>query len=141
MANVKVKIQLENGAKAPERAHKTDAGADLFAYHDAFLPKGSFCNVRTGVHIEIPNGFFGLLQSKSGLNSKSGITCRGVIDEGYSGEIVATLQNLGEDYYVNKGDKITQLILIPCLYADFVEVDEISSGDRGGEGFGSTGKN
>lgn len=138
---VQVKIKLDKGAKAPVRAHSTDAGADLFALNDAFLPKGSFVNVHTGVHIEIPKGFFGLLQSKSGLNSKKGITCRGVIDEGYTGEIVATMQNLGDDHYITKGDKITQLILIPCLYADFVEVDEIGGGERGENGFGSTGNN
>ena len=78
-----VKISLEQGAKAPMRAHPTDAGADLFANEKVVIPTNTWRNIHTGVHIEIPKGYFGLLQSKSGLNANNGITCRGVIDEGY----------------------------------------------------------
>lgn len=138
--SVQVKISLDEGAKAPKREHSTDAGADLFANEKVIIPTGTWRNVHTGVHIEIPKGYFGLLQSKSGLNSHSGITCRGVIDEGYCGEIIATIQNIGPLKVFNKGDKITQLIIVPCMYADFVEVDKINGGERGENGFGSTGK-
>lgn len=136
---LEIHTKLDEGAKLPERAHYTDAGADLFANETITIPQGEWRNIHTGVHIALPRGFFGLLQSKSGLNSKHGITCRGVIDEGYSGEIIATLQNMGEDYTVNKGDKITQLIIIPCLYTSFKLADVITSGERGNNGFGSTG--
>ena len=138
--SVQVKISLDEGAKAPKREHSTDAGADLFANEKVIIPTNTWRNVHTGVHIEIPKGYFGLLQSKSGLNSRSGITCRGVIDEGYCGEIIATIQNIGPLKVFNKGDKITQLIIVPCMYADFVEVDKIDGGERGENGFGSTGK-
>jgi len=139
MTNVQVKIKLDKGAKAPKREYPTDAGADLYANETVLLKHGHWANIHTGVHIEMPKGYFGLLQSKSGLNSKCGITCRGVIDEGYSGEIVATLQNIGRDKKIKIGDKVTQIILIPCLYADFVEVENIEEGERGENGFGHTG--
>lgn len=135
---MEIKVKLENGAKMPERAHDTDAGADLFANEDVTIPHGEWRNVKTGVHIELPHGYFGLLASKSGPNTKNGVTCRGVIDEGYSGEITAPMQNIGPDYEIKKGQKITQLIVIPCVYANFVE-GEIKSGDRGNNGLGSTG--
>lgn len=135
-----IKVRLEEGAMMPKREHLTDAGSDLYANEDVFIPKGSYRTIHTGVHVEIPHGYFGLLQSKSGLNRKYGITCRGVIDEGYTGEILAVLQNIGDDYYVRKGDKVTQLIIIPCIYPQFEVVDTITGGDRGDNGFGSTGK-
>lgn len=138
MESVKINIMLEDGAKAPERAYPTDAGADLFANEEVVIPKGEYRNIKTGVHIELPHGYFGLIASKSGLNSKHGITSRGIIDEGYSGEIMAILQNIGPDYKVKKGDKITQLLIIPCVYAEFVE-SNVSAGERGDNGFGSTG--
>lgn len=140
MENIKIKIKLDKGAKAPERAHLTDAGADIFANESLMIPSNAWRNVHTGVHIELPKGYFGLLQSKSGLNMHHGITCRGVIDEGYSGEIICAVQNIGPAYVIKKGEKITQLIIVPCLYADFDIADEIKCGDRGENGFGSTGK-
>lgn len=63
-----------------------------------------------------------------------------MIDEGYTGEILAVLQNIGDDYSVKKGDKVTQLIIIPCIYPKFEVADTITGGDRGDNGFGSTGK-
>lgn len=136
----KIKITLDKGAKAPERAYPTDAGADLFSMEDVYIPKNSYRTISTGVHIQLPHGYFGLLQSKSGLNKKRGITCRGVIDEGYTGEILATVQNIGEGYQIKKGDKITQLIILPCVYPEFETVESIQGGERGNGGFGSTGK-
>lgn len=138
MHKMNIKISLEEGAIKPHRAHDTDAGADLFSNEELVIPHGEWRNVKTGVHIELPHGFFGLIASKSGPNTKNGITCRGIIDEGYSGEIIAPMQNIGPDYEIKKGQKITQLIVIPCVYADFVE-GEVKSGDRGDKGLGSTG--
>lgn len=135
---MEIKVELEDGAKMPHRAHSTDAGADLFANEDLVIPHGEWRNVKTGVHIELPHGYFGLIASKSGPNTKNGVTCRGVIDEGYSGEIIAPMQNIGPDYEIKKGQKITQLIVLPCVYADFV-LGEVSAGDRGDKGLGSTG--
>lgn len=82
-----------------------------------------------------------MLKSKSGLNVKYGITSEGVIDVGYTGSIVVKLYNHSEiPYTVNPGDKITQLVVISCLYPDIELVDELEQTDRGENGFGSTGK-
>lgn len=138
---MQIKIKLDEGAKAPKREHATDAGADLFSNEkeNVIIPKGEWRNIHTGVHIQLDGNHFGLLASKSGPNIKHGITCRGIIDRGYTGEIIAALQNIGDDYIVKPGDKVTQLIIIPCEFADFVQVDSIEGGERGDNGFGSTG--
>lgn len=137
--NDKVKIVLEPGAKAPKREYPTDAGADIFANEDITIPHGEWRNIHTGLHIELPKGYFGLLFSKSGLNTQKGITCRGVIDVGYTGEIIAALQNIGPDIEIKKGDKVAQLIILPCIFPEFEIVDTINGGERGDNGFGSTG--
>ena len=82
-----------------------------------------------------------MLKSKSGLNVKHGITSEGVIDEGYTGPIRVKLYNHSDDYHaIERGDKITQLVILPCDYVDFDVVDDLEDSDRGDDGFGSTGK-
>ena len=131
----------------PEKAHPDDAGFDLRAREKQIVPARESAIFDTGVHIEIPSGFVGFLKSKSGLNVKHGITSEGVIDAGYTGSIVAKLyNNSGYDYEVNKGDKITQLVILPILWAYDLEladtVEELYGGstDRGANGFGSSGR-
>ena len=93
------------------------------------------------MHIQLPHGYVGMLKSKSGLNVKHGITSEGVIDEGYTGSIVVKLYNHGEkDYVIERGDKITQLVIVPCEYVKFDLVDYLEDSERGGDGFGSTGR-
>ena len=136
-----MRIKLDKGAIAPTRAHETDAGLDLYAREDWFIPNLSSANFYTGVHIELPKGCCGLLVSKSGLNVKHGITSTGLIDEGYCGEIVVKLFNHGNiDYTVKRGDKISQLVVLPVRYEGVEIVEEISGGARGENGFGSSGK-
>lgn len=136
-----MKIKLDSWAYEPTRAHETDAGLDIRApYHFTLYP--SFAKViNTGVHVQIPSNCVGLLQSKSGLNIKDGILSTGVIDEGYTGEIKVKLYNHGR-YPVefNSGDKISQLIILPCRYECVELVDKIEGGERGDNGFGSTGR-
>ena len=97
--------------------------------------------IHTGVHVQLPPNTVGMLKSKSGLHVRSGITSEGVIDEGYTGEIVVRLENYGDYSYIfERGDKITQLVVMPVAYPTFVEVDEIGGGERGDDGFGSTGR-
>ena len=94
----------------------------------------------TGVHIELPSGTVGLLKSKSGLNVKSSVLSEGVIDEGYTGSIVVKLYNHGgSPVYINPGQKISQLLIMPCFTPEITIVDEITGGERGEGGFGSTG--
>lgn len=136
-----MKITLDKGAKMPTRAHSTDAGLDLYAMDTKIVPAKESAIFDTGVHVELPEGTAGLLKSKSGLNTKHGITSEGVIDVGYTGSIVAKLYNhSGTDYKVNAGDKITQLVIVPILTPELELVESLGETERGDKGFGSTGK-
>lgn len=136
-----MKIKLDPMAWIPERAHDTDAGLDLKSPINITVPAGGSAVIDTGVHIQLPPGTAGMLKSKSGLNVKHGITSEGVIDEGYTGSIVVKLYNYTlDDYYVSVGDKISQLVVIPVLTPELELVDELDGGERGDNGFGSTGR-
>lgn len=136
-----MKIKLDRGAFIPVRAHGTDAGADLRSPIDAVVPARGTRIIDTGVHIQLPHGYVGMLKSKSGLNVRHGITSEGVIDEVYTGAIKVKLYNHGDEpYKIERYDKITQLVIMPCEYVDFDVVDKLDDSERGGEGFGSTGK-
>lgn len=137
-----MKILLDKGAHVPIRAHKTDAGMDLYAMDTKTLKMLDSACFDTGVHIQLPPNTYGKIESKSGLNVKHGIvSCGGVIDEGYIGSIVVKLYNFGhEDYEVHIGDKIAQLVIMPCLYESVEVVDKLEDTNRGNNGFGSTGR-
>ena len=136
-----MKIKLDKGAKMPTKAYNTDAGFDIYSREDKVIPAGGSAIFDTGVHIDLPMCTVGMLKSKSGLNVKHNITSEGVIDYGYSGSIVAKLYNHGDTYYkVKKGDKITQLVVMPIVPVDLELVDELVGGERGENGFGSSGK-
>ena len=136
-----MKVKLDPGAVFPTRAHSTDAGLDLYARDTQIVPAKESAVFDTGVHIEIPTGYVGMLKSKSGLNIKHGLTSEGVIDAGYTGSIAVKLyNNSGYDYTVNAGDKITQLVILPILTPELELVDALEATERGANGFGSTGK-
>lgn len=137
-----MKIKLDNGAYLPSRAHTTDAGMDIRAKDEQIVCAKESATFHTGVHIQLPEGYAGLLVSKSGLNVLHDITSTGLIDEGYTGEIVVKLFNHGGyDYHVHAGDKISQLVIIPVKYEDIEVVDSIEEEtERGASGFGSSGR-
>lgn len=136
-----MKIKLDKGAFVPTRAHDTDAGADLRSPIDTVVPAMGSRIIDTGVHIQLPHGYVGMLKSKSGLHVKHDITSEGVIDEGYTGAIKVKLYNhWDEPYSIERGDKITQLVVMPCEYVQFDLVDDLEDSERGNGGFGSTGK-
>lgn len=136
-----IKVVLDDGAFMPERAHSTDAGLDLRATKDTVIPARGSALFDTGVHIELPMNTVGFLKSKSGLNVKHNLTSDGVIDVGYTGSIVVKLYNHGDvDYEVSRGDKISQLVILPVLTFGTVLVDKLDTTERGDSGFGSTGK-
>lgn len=135
-----IKVQLDDGAYMPERAHDTDAGADLFTPFGFTLGCHHEMVIDTGVHIELPPHTKAELVPKSGLNVKASIVGWGLIDQGYSGSIRVKLYSLGKHtHYFNKGDKIGQLVISPVLYPTFVKVDKVEAGERGDNGFGSSG--
>ena len=146
-----MKVKLEKFAFMPTKAHESDAGFDLYA-PCAFSVQRSYYNdfgsvffgsatINTGVHIAIPQGYVGMIKSKSGLNVKYGLTAEGVIDSGYTGSIVVKLYNHSTDEYLfNKGEKIAQLVVMPISTEGLELVDELEDTERGDGGFGSSGR-
>ncbi len=138
---MEIKVVLDEGAYMPEKAHADDAGFDLRTPCDVVITPRSSEIIDTGVHMEIPKGYVGMLKSKSGLNVYGGITCEGVIDAGFTGSIVAKLyNNSSEARHFEKGDKITQIVIMPIPEVEMKEVDKLEDTERGADGFGSTGK-
>lgn len=135
-----MRIKLDEGAFVPERSHPMDAGLDLKTPIKFNIPPKNHISINTGVHVEIPEGYVGLITSKSGLMLK-GITSRGTIDSSYRGPIYAVLYNDSPEWvHFKVGDKITQLVILPCWIKDVEVVEELSQTDRGENGFGSTGR-
>lgn len=134
-----MKVSIDKGCFPVERAHPTDAGVDIKSPVCVTVPARGSVMIDSGVHVQLRNAV-GLLMPKSGL-MKAGILSFGVIDEGYSGGIAVKLFNHGDkDYKVMRGDKITQLIEVPVRYGCIEIVESVESGERGGNGFGSTGR-
>ncbi len=132
-------------AKIPEYINPGDAGADLYAAAAEILPAGGGrALISTGVAIAIPEGYAGFVQPRSGLAAKHGVTCLnspGLIDSGYRGELKVLLINTDpkEEYKVEAGDRIAQLVIQKVEQADFVLGDSLDATERGDGGFGSTG--
>ncbi len=136
-----MKIKLDKGAYMPTRAHADDAGLDLYAKETHVIASRGSAVFDTGVHVELPQGTVGMLKSKSGLNVKYGLTSEGVIDVGYTGSIRVKLYNNSDTpYWVNQGDKISQLVILPIITPSIELVDDLEETDRGNGGFGSTGR-
>jgi len=122
------------------------AGADLYAALEApvTIPAGGDAKIPTGLAMEIPAGYAGLIFARSGLAAKQGLAPAnkvGVVDSDYRGEFLVMLHNHGsENRTVHPGDRIAQLVIVPVLAPVFEETDALSDTDRGSGGFGSTGK-
>lgn len=143
MSNVKIQITGPEDL-IPMYARTGDAGADLkSAENSVFIAPGKRKLVKTGVSIALPDGYVALVHPRSGLALKNGITVLntpGTIDAGYRGEIAVILYNTGEEVFVvNRGDRIAQMVIQKFETAEFEAVTELSTTDRGADGFGSTG--
>ena len=138
--------KVKSNAILPVRATEGSAGADMCACIDSpvTLWPGRRELIPTGIAMEIEPGWVGLQFGRSGLGTKHGITLSnavGVIDSDYRGEVYVALINHGElPYTIQHGERIAQLVFVPVAVAGIVEVDELSSTERGMGGFGSTGK-
>ena len=147
-----MRIKLDEGAFEPTRAHEVDAGLDLRTPVDVTVPPATMLPhggielgsavIDTGVHVELPHGYYGKIEGKSGLNVKHGIvSLGGVIDEGYTGSVVVKLYNTTSmSYKFAAGDKIAQLVIMPYSAPEIEIVDELSETERGNGAFGSTGR-
>lgn len=136
-----MRIVLDEGAYKPTRAHEWDAGLDLRTPKRFVLHQHDSAVIDTGVHVEIPVGYVGILKAKSGLNVKHNICGTGTIDAGYTGSIRVKLYNHGYmDYVFQPGDKIIQLVILPIIVPVIEVVDHLEETERGSNGFGSSGR-
>ena len=143
--SVRIK-KLDEKAVVPTYGSEFAAGADLYACLEAPLtinPHETIL-VHTGVAMEIPTGFAGLIYARSGIATKRGLAPAnkvGVVDSDYRGEVMVALHNhSAEPQTIENGERIAQLVIAPYVVADFVVSDELDDTERGAGGFGSTGK-
>jgi dUTP pyrophosphatase len=142
--DIRVK-RLDDGAGLPMPAYATSgaAGMDICAAESLTLRAGKRHAVATGFAFAIPDGYEVQVRPRSGLALKHGITCLntpGTIDSDYRGEVKVILANLGdEDFVINTGDRIAQIVVAPVTQGVMVEVDALDDTERGTGGFGSTG--
>jgi len=139
-------LRLDPDLPLPAYARAGDAGIDLIAREDVTLaPAGGRALVATGIAIALPEGYAGLVQPRSGLAFKHGVTVLntpGLIDSGYRGELKVCLINHDptEPFEVTRGERIAQLVVQAVEHVTFVEVDTLDDSERGDKGFGSSGR-
>ena len=135
--------RLREDAHLPHQAYEGDAGFDLAACEHVVLEPGDRAVVATGIAVEIPHGYAGFVQPRSGLAARHGVgvvNSPGLIDSGYRGEIKIVLINTDRDeaFVVDPGMRIAQLVITPVAAVRMVEVEELAVSERGARGFGSS---
>ena len=141
--NIEIEIQLiSSNGKVPSQKHASDIGYDISSSDDVILKSNEVTLVNTGIAINLPKQCAGFVLPRSGLSTKHKITLinsPGLIDPGYTGELLVPLMNHGDkDYEIKAGDRIAQLVLINTHVVDFKVVDSLPETDRSSGGFGST---
>ena len=140
---MKVKIKkINSNAKLPSYALPGDAGMDLFSIEEYEIKPNERYAYQTGIAMEIPDGYVGIIKDKSGLAKKAGLhVLGGVFDSCFRGEYMITLVNLSnQPHKIYAGDKIAQVLIYPVAHAELEEVKELSDTERGDGKWGSTGK-
>jgi dUTP pyrophosphatase len=141
---MKVKIVNKSNNELPAHATNDSAGLDLRSNINTVLEPNEYKLILTGNFIQIPKGYMGMVTPRSGLALKHGISIvnsPGIIDSDYIGELGVILINHSEySFPIKVGDRIAQLIIVPCSRVEFEQVDKLDNTDRGSGGFGSTGK-
>ena len=136
--------RLDRELPTPAHAHDGDGGVDLYSAQDVIVGPGESASVLTGVAVQIPPGYAGLVTPRSGLAARHGIgilNAPGLVDAGYRGEIRVLIINHGtEKFEIQRGDRVAQLVVVPVVSQEWVEVEELETSDRGPGGFGSTGR-
>lgn len=131
-------------AKMPIRSHPDDAGWDLYVSADTTVPAHSFADVPSGVRMQLPNGYWGMLTGRSSTIRKRGLlVVQGIIDTGYTGELFSAVWNLtSKPVLLEQGERVAQLILLPNSTSKslLVQADSLGKTTRGEHGFGSSGK-
>ncbi len=133
--------KLDQEAVLPTRAHRDDAGLDLYALEDSALLPGHGAVIKTGVAIALPAGHVGLVCDRSSLAKRGLKTAGGVIDAGYRGPLGVVLWNISANpQEIRKGERIAQLLIVPVAAPAVREVPSLDETARGAKGFGSTGR-
>lgn len=139
---LKIKKVSEN-ATLPQKAHKNDAGFDLFSSVEEVLAPGEFKKIPVGIAIELPKNTEAQIRPRSGLAANYGVTllnAPGTIDEGFRGEIcVIMINHSKEPFEIKVGSKIAQMVIKPTYDVELQSVLELSDTLRGDKGFGSSG--
>lgn len=136
--------RLRPDAAVPQSAYAGDAGLDLSSCERVVMGPGERAVVGTGLAVEIPEGYAGFVQPRSGLAARHGITIvnsPGLVDSGYRGELMVVLLNTDREhaFTVEPGMRIAQLVVLPVPEVDVVEVEELAESERGARGHGSSG--
>ena len=136
-----MKVMYDDGAYPIQRAYEMDAGYDLRSRESVIIAPCESWDFDVGVHMQIPEGWCGIVIAKSGLNMKKGILTTGLVDAGYIGSVHVKLYNFGKQYVnIQEGDKIAQIVIVPCMITNIEEVQSIDGTERGDRGFGSSGR-
>lgn len=139
---MKIEFWLDPHGTKPVKAHSTDAGFDFYATSTFdLLPQGQK-TVLSGVHMNIPAGYAGLIKSRSGMAFQEGIICdTGVIDAGYTGEIGILIYNRSRHKVtIKRGQRIAQMVIVKIPEVELEETVSVAQTERGQNGFGSSGK-
>lgn len=137
-------VKLNNNATIPSYGSKSAAGADLYSCEGelVFAPNETKL-VHTGIAMEIPEGYVGLIYARSGIATKRGLAPAnkvGVIDSDYRGEIMVALHNhYNQEARIEAGERVAQIVITPYIAVNFIQTDSLDETDRGAGGFGSTG--
>ena len=141
MCQIKVQ-KINDEAKLPTKAYKGDLGYDLYSIETVTIkPNSKPKTIKTGIAIEMPEGYGFFVKDKSSLGGRGLNVLAGVIDNGYRGEIFIKMVNLSDHpITLLKGSKIAQMIIIPIIDFEIVETNQLSQSERGEKGFGSSGR-
>ncbi|HNC65394.1 MAG TPA: dUTP diphosphatase [Chitinophagales bacterium] len=132
--------KLTESAKLPCKAHPTDLGYDLFADETVKFWPGDTVKIKTGICVGFPQGWGGFIEDRSSMALKGFSVRGGIIDNGFVGELSVVMFHAKGEIYINKGDKIAQLVPIPLTNFEIEQVEGLEQTDRGENGFGSSDK-
>jgi len=138
--NLKVK-KLDSSAILPTRKYKFDAGLDLYVIEDYQVDPYKWMEVKYGIAVEIPKNYYGLITLRSGLGKRGILGHPGIIDTQYRGYLSQFIINLSDSVLeIKKGDRVGQLLIIPCILPTPIKVKNLNESERNEQGLGSSGK-
>ena len=143
-SDIKIEVEIrDQDAMLPSRSRHTDAGYDIYSLRDTVISPGDIVDIDTGMAVVAPEGWFFTVEGRSSMYKSGVVPFRGIIDSGYTGNLIVSLMNVGtKQYHIKKHDRVAQIVPQKIIHIDFKVVDEISPeyNIRGTAGYGSSGK-